>query len=416
MRPLDAREVAVVEEHGMGEELRRRVDEELRSLHRAREVREDRLQAQVLQLQLEPGLPGGGEEHLGRLQLAPQRTADEGLVAEHRLLADVHHRLEHRPQLPARHQGPELREQLLLLLALARAELAGGLLQAAQDVARGADARVVRHLYAARVDAHEVHRRAAQALPQALHGPVAEPAPLLLQPRAVLAVRPRGQVEEQVEAVGAVELEREQPRLQRRRVEVRPQALGRQTQNAVVQLPSVEALDAGESAELEVDHAQGRYALVVEVRERMDLQARDAVGDQALEAKPLDRLDLGRPHRRRRLDAGAAARDGSLAHDPPSVFASRVRDRTLSRSASRRKGLGRWSEPPTCMAVIRSRTSVQAVRKRTGTSRVCDWRRTISQNSQPSRFGMRTSRTMRSGGASSTLFSAEAPSVAVSTR
>ena len=165
----------------------------------------------------------------------------------------------------------------------------------------------------------------------------------------------------------------------------RPSETAARTRSYV--LPAEELLEAEELADLEVDDAEVLDPLVDALGrlEGMDRQARDAVVDDAVAAEVVERSGDGGsalPAERDGIDVAASVRRLALIL-PPWCAIRRSSDRTFRRSSSAPKGLARKSEPPSCIAVMRSLTSERPVRNSTGTSRVVDWRRRIAQNSQP---------------------------------
>src|ERR1035438_3547983 len=81
--------------------------------------------------------------------------------------------------------------------------------------------------------------------------------------------------------------------------------------------------------------------------------------EQRLETQP---LDLGHVDRRSLAHElqGICAR--TFRHDSPLPGPDAIRARTRARSSSARNGFVKWSVPPTCIAVIRSRTSPDELR------------------------------------------------------
>ena len=229
-------------------------------------------------------------------------------------------------------------------------------------------------------------------------------------------------VVENEESVRAGEADRVDVRREPRRADVVLEAVGDGREDPVVRLPAEELLEAEELADLQVDDAEVLDPLVDALGrlEGMDRKVRDAVVDDALAAEvqvvQLRRRSRGRHLRggKRNLDDDGSVRRLALIL-PPWCRDSSSSDRTFRRSSSAPKGFARKSEPPSCIAVMRSLTSERPVRKSTGTSRVVDWRRRIAQNSQPVMPGMFTSRITRSGTSRIVSTSAARGSAGVST-
>src|SRR6185503_18763575 len=312
VRPPDGLEVALVQEHGVPEQAGRGVHEQLLARDRARHLREDRLQAEALEL----------EGHVR-------------LVAHDRAVLDAHHGLVDRVQLAPGQHGPAARHHLEALRGLARLHQPGRLAQAADDVARGPHARVVGHDHRAAVHVHQLHDGAAQPLPQPPRRSVAEADGFLLQPDLRVTAA-GGDVEEEVEPVAARELDGQEGRAQGGGLDVRLQALGHAAQDLVVELPAVHALDPGEAAELEVDDAEVAHALVAQVRDGIERKPGDPVTEDALQPQPLQLV-----HHGRRAGGRTSSRQLSRAYRGPTASQWHLRYRGPRARAPWRAGLSR---------------------------------------------------------------------------
>ena len=193
---------------------------------------------------------------------------------------------------------------------------------------------------------HQVHRRAAESLPEPLQRVRLEAGRLLFERRSVAASRLRGQIEEDVEAVGAGETDGDEVIAEPGGGRVLLEAVGDDEKDAVVLLPAVELLEAEELSDLQVDDAQVIDALdqadPLRIFEGMDGQARHAVVDDPLLPKPFDRLRRSLAisgGRRSREENGGRRPATGLHRDAPERAGTS--ERTLCRSSSEAKGLAR---------------------------------------------------------------------------
>ena len=302
------------------------------------ERREDRLDAQALELEEEVSLARHGEQFVGHLELVARRPADERLVAEDLARGHADDRLEDRAQPFRGENGLEPLDERLLLTALAGVGEPRRLGERAHDLPRRPHARVVRNHERGRVNVHEVDRGPPERLLQAAPDALAQARGLRLQRDAAPPGGAPRDVEKKEDAVGAVEGHREEARGERRSRDVLAKARGRHAQDPVVELPSVEALDAREAPELNVDDSEVRDALSLEIGERVQGQARDGVVEQRLETQP---LDLGHLDRRSLGDELQGIRARHFRHDAPFLGPDAVRARTRARSSSARNGFVR---------------------------------------------------------------------------
>ena len=127
---VDGGEVALVQEHRVAQQHRRGVHEEAALADRARQVREDRLEAQRLELDVHLVLVRHGEEDGGRLERGALRAPDQGLVAHDRAVGQLADGLERRAQLLLSDDGLQAGEELELLVRLPLADDLDGLLRA----------------------------------------------------------------------------------------------------------------------------------------------------------------------------------------------------------------------------------------------------------------------------------------------
>jgi hypothetical protein len=220
--------------------------------------------------------------------------ADERLVADDVVLLDADHGLVDRVQLAAGQHRAAARHELESLRRLARLHEAGRLAQAADEVARRPHPGVVGNADRAVVHGHQLDDGAPQALAQPAGGAVAQAKRFLLQPGPAVGGTVGGEIEEEIEAVAAGELHREESGTQRGGLEVGAHALRDAAQDLVVELPSVDAFDAGEAPELQVHDAEVRHALVAQVGHRVEREAGHPVAQDALQPEPFQLVDHGR--------------------------------------------------------------------------------------------------------------------------
>ena len=308
-----------VEEDRVAQQHRRGVDEEALLADGARKPREDRLEAQGLELDVHLVLVGDREEDGRRLEGRPLRSPDQGLVAHDRAVRQVAHGLKGRPELPAADDQLQTCEELDLLVGLALRDDLDGFLERAHDVARGPHAGIVGRRQARDEDVDEIGGRSLERLPEPPDDARTKSRRFFVEIDGRPAAARRRQAVEDEEAVGAGKADRVDVGREPRRAHVVLQALGQPREDPVVVLPAEELLEAEEFADLEVDDAEVVDPLVGALGrlERVNRKVRDPVVDDSLAAQLVE--PLGRGHGRLRKRAVDDVGFGAFGPHPSSM-------------------------------------------------------------------------------------------------